>query len=161
MRLDAIMLCFVHSPAEELDLRSSDVVASPKTGDLELGRTIAARRTELGMSRKELAEATGLSYPYVAQIETGYRLPSSRHQVPIAKALGLSLDELFSTGMDVGPGASSRTTRSRKPSLDEAVEAATAAIDALPVAVRLEALSRVQLNVMTSVTQAQPPKRNQ
>ena len=53
---------------------------SPKTGDIEVGRKIASRREELGISRKELAELTGLSYPYIAQIETGYRLPSTRHQ---------------------------------------------------------------------------------
>jgi len=41
---------------------------SIKTGDIELGRRITARREELGMSRKQLAEATDLSYPYIAQI---------------------------------------------------------------------------------------------
>ena len=71
---------------------------SPKTGDLELGLKIAARREELGMSRKDLAQAIRASYPYVAQIETGYRLPSTRYQVPLAKALGMSLDDLFGTG---------------------------------------------------------------
>ena len=44
---------------------------SPRTGDLALGRRIAARRDELGMSRKDHAEATDLSYPYDAQIDTG------------------------------------------------------------------------------------------
>ena len=68
---------------------------SPKTGDIELGRKIATRREELGLTRKELAEVTSLSYPYIAQIETGYRLPSAKHQIAIAKVLGISLDELF------------------------------------------------------------------
>lgn len=71
------------------------MAGSPKTGDLEVGRRIVARREELGLSRRALAEATDLSYPYVAQIETGYRLPSSRHQATLARALGLTLDELF------------------------------------------------------------------
>ena len=73
------------------------MAGSPKTGDIELGRKVATRREELGMSRKELAAATHLSYPYIAQIETGYRLPSAKHHRVLARALGLSLDELFGT----------------------------------------------------------------
>ena len=61
------------------------MATSPKTGDPELGRKIAARRDELGMSRKQLAEETRPSYPYVAQIETGYRLPSTKNQVVLAR----------------------------------------------------------------------------
>ncbi len=82
-------------------MATSDRGTSPKTGDIELGKKIAARREELGMSRKELAEATSLSYPYIAQIETGYRLPSTKHQVILSKVLGLSLDELFGTGEEL------------------------------------------------------------
>lgn len=134
-------------------------MTSPKTGDLELGRTIASRRDELGMSRKELAEATGLSYPYIAQIETGYRLPSSRHQVPIAKALGLSLDELFKTEDELPPAKVRRSVPRRRSSLEEVVAKATAEIESLPASVRLEALSRVQLNVMTGVTAANATER--
>ncbi|MBM9458759.1 helix-turn-helix transcriptional regulator [Nocardioides sp. zg-536] len=136
-------------------------MTSPKTGDIELGRTIAARREELGMSRKELAEATNLSYPYIAQIETGYRLPSSRHQVPIAKALGLSLDELFRTEGELAPARTRKPERRRRSSLEEVVATATAEIESLPPAVRLEALSRIQLNVMTGVTEAQALRKEQ
>ena len=135
------------------------MVTSPKTGDIELGRTIAARREELGMSRKELAEATSLSYPYIAQIETGYRLPSSRHQVPIAKALGLSLDELFRTEDELAPARTRKPERRRRSSLEEVVATATAEIESLPPAVRLEALSRVQLDIMTGVTEAQARRK--
>ena len=60
-----------------------------------VGRRIASRRAELNMSRNDLANETGLSYSYIAQIETGYRLPSIKQQWVIAKALGTSLDELF------------------------------------------------------------------
>jgi transcriptional regulator with XRE-family HTH domain len=135
------------------------VVTSPKTGDLELGRTIAARRDELGMSRKELAEATGLSYPYIAQIETGYRLPSTKHQIPLAKALGLSLDELFGTEDELQPAKARSPEPRRRSSLAAVVAKATAEIESLPPSVRLEALSRVQLNVMTGVTEAQARRR--
>lgn len=134
-------------------------MTAPKTGDIELGRTIAARRDELGMTRKELAEATGLSYPYVAQIETGYRLPSSRHQVPIAKALGLSLDELFGTEDELPPAKARSAEPRRRASIEDVIAAATAEIESLPTSVRLEALSRVQLNVMTGITEAHTKRK--
>ncbi|MDN7121472.1 helix-turn-helix domain-containing protein [Nocardioides sp. ChNu-153] len=133
--------------------------ASRKTGDIELGRRIAARRGELGMSRKDLAEVTGLSYPHIAQIETGYRLPSAKHQPMLSKVLGMSLDELFGVTDDlpVEPlrmsAPPTRTApRRRGATMDEAVELATQEIEALPVSVRLEALAQVQLRVMQGVT---------
>ena len=130
---------------------------SPKTGDLELGRKIAARREELGMSRKELAEITNLSYPYIAQIETGYRLPSAKHQVPLAKALGMSLDELFRADdeLPARPVWSAAPHRGKRRTLDEAIDDAVGAIESLPASVRLEALSRIQLKIMTGVTEEQ------
>ena len=140
------------------------MATSPKTGDIELGRKIAARREELGMSRKDLAEATSLSYPYIAQIETGYRLPSSKHQFMLARTLGMSLDELFGTEEQL-PEAPMRTqsaaaSRRRRPTIDDAVEHATQEIEALPAAVRLEALSRIQLRIMQSVADDQAKQRS-
>lgn len=152
-------------------MATSDRGTSPKTGDIELGKKIAARREELGMSRKELAEATSLSYPYIAQIETGYRLPSTKHQVILSKVLGLSLDELFGTGEDLpqmpdrlqlrsataAPAA--RSTR-RRPTIDDALEHAAQELEALPASVRLEALSRLQLRIMQGVTEDQSRQRS-
>ena len=112
-------------------MATSDRGTSPKTGDIELGRKIAARREELGMSRKDLAAATELSYPYIAQIETDYRLPSTKHQVILSKVLGLSLDELFGTAEELpqvpdrlmvrSATAAPAPTRRRRPSIDEAI----------------------------------------
>ena len=132
---------------------------SPKTGDIELGRKIAARREELGLSRKDLAQATDLSYPYIAQIETGYRLPSTRHQIPIARALGLSLDELFSTEDSLPRPRPRRADGSQRPSIDEVVDRAAQEIEALPPSVRLEALSRIQLRIMQGVAEEQARSR--
>ena len=144
------------------------MVTSPKTGDLELGRRIAARREQLGLSRKALAQETGLSYAYVAQIETGYRMPSSRHQGPIARVLGLSLDELFGEepvgarevfGRERGAAENfgrARVTGERgegRPSMTQAVDEAFAALEALPASVRLEALSQLQLRIVTGVAE--------
>lgn len=138
-------------------------VTSPKTGDLELGRKIAARRDELGLSRKELAAAINLSYPYIAQIETGYRLPSTKHQVDLSRILGLSLDELFGTD-EALPEAPDRATRPRDatsrrtgrlPSIGEAIEHAAQEIESLPASVRLEALSQLQLRITQGVAEHQ------
>lgn len=141
------------------------MVSSPKTGDIVVGRLIARRREDLGLSRKALAEITGLSYPYIAQIETGYRMPSSRHHGPLARALGLSLDELFgASGTGDGPLTDARViddpTADRPSSrtgstVDSAVYTAVAALAQLPTSVRLEALSQVQLRVVTGVAQEQ------
>lgn len=150
-------------------MATTDRGGSPKTGDLELGRKIAARREELGMSRKELAEATSLSYPYIAQIETGYRLPSTKHQVILSRVLGLSLDDLFGTAdelpqvperltMRSTAPATARSTR-RRPTIDEAIEHAAQELEGLPSSVRLEALSRLQLRIMQGVTEDQARQR--
>lgn len=128
--------------------------SSPRTGNLALGRRIAARREELGMSRKELAERTELSYPYIAQIETGYRLPSAKHQMTLSHVLAISLDDLFGTA-EILPAlrSSSAPTRGDRPSIDEAIDRAVHELETLPSSVRLEALSRVQMQVMAGVVE--------
>jgi transcriptional regulator with XRE-family HTH domain len=131
--------------------------ASRKTGDLELGRRIAARRGELGISRKDLAAMTGLSYPHIAQIETGYRLPSAKHQPVLAKVLGISLDDLFGITDEhlaaelAAPLMSSSSAPRRRSTVEDVVESATREIESLPASVRLEALTQVQLRVMQGV----------
>jgi transcriptional regulator with XRE-family HTH domain len=152
------------------------MATSQKTGDLELGQKIAQRRDELGMTRKQLAEATELSYAYISQIETGYRLPSAKHHVILARVLGVSLDELF--GAEEAPPVPVRSQvfahkaavqapltdiaepRSRRrPSIDEVIEQAAQEIESLPSSVRLEALSRLQLRIMQSVAEDQARQR--
>jgi transcriptional regulator with XRE-family HTH domain len=106
------------------------------------------------MSRKELAEATDLSYPYVAQIETGYRLPSAKHQVTFSRVLGMSLDDLFDTAESL-PAIRSTDARARatRPSIDEAIERAVRELETLPTSVRMEALNKVQTRVMQGVVE--------
>jgi transcriptional regulator with XRE-family HTH domain len=60
----------------------------------EFGRRIKARREELGLSRRDLVAASGLSYPYVSQLETGHRLPSHKSVAMLARALELDPSEL-------------------------------------------------------------------
>ena len=59
-----------------------------------VGRTIKVIRTDLGMGRRELAEAVGISYSYLTEIENGNKPASSTVLRPIAHALGLRLSQL-------------------------------------------------------------------
>lgn len=60
-----------------------------------LGRTIKVLRTDRGLERKELAELAGISYSYLAEIESGTKQPSSQVLAAIADALGLRSHELL------------------------------------------------------------------
>ena len=60
-----------------------------------LGRAIKVARTEQGVERKELARLSGVSYPYLAEIEQGVKRPSTEALIPIAQALGLKQSELL------------------------------------------------------------------
>jgi transcriptional regulator with XRE-family HTH domain len=62
-----------------------------------LGRAIKVRRAELDLSRRDLAEAAGLSYSYLAEIENGSKQPSSKALSSIAHALRLSPAELMAS----------------------------------------------------------------
>ena len=60
----------------------------------ELGRFLEQRRHELGLSRRDLAERSGLSYPYVSQLETGDREPAIKAMRALAPVLDVRLDQL-------------------------------------------------------------------
>ena len=59
-----------------------------------LGRAIKVTRTEQGLERKELARLSGLSYPYLSEIEKGKKRASTEAIRPIARALGLRQSQL-------------------------------------------------------------------
>src|SRR3954465_753759 len=88
---------------------------SAKTGSDELARLIRDRREQLGMSRQDLADATEVPYPTIAQIETAYRGVSPSRLGIIARALGLDPKELYDvlaseTG---GPTTTAKPRRAR------------------------------------------------
>lgn len=73
------------------------LAAAPRGRDFyeALGRAIKVTRTEQGLERKELARLSGLSYPYLAEIEKGTKRASTEALRPIAQALTLRQSELL------------------------------------------------------------------
>jgi transcriptional regulator with XRE-family HTH domain len=93
---------------------SSD--GSAKTGSERLARLIRDRREQLGMSRQDLADATTVPYPTIAQIETAYRGVSPSRLKTIARALGLDPAELYDVlASDTPPEAGQPGRQARSP----------------------------------------------
>ena len=59
------------------------------------GAAIKRCRIERGMSRRDLQEATGRSYPYLSEIEGGKKAPSTEVLGEIAAALDMEMHELI------------------------------------------------------------------
>jgi transcriptional regulator with XRE-family HTH domain len=80
---------------------------TPGAGDL--GRRVAARRRELGLSREQLAAETGMSLPYLAYLEAYPANPTMTCLIRLADALQMTTDELCGAGLAVTPhGAADR-----------------------------------------------------
>ncbi len=60
----------------------------------ELGRFLEHRREELGLTRRQLADASEVSYPYISQIESGEREPALKAIRKLAPVLGVRPEEL-------------------------------------------------------------------
>lgn len=60
-----------------------------------LGRALAAMRAEQGLRRRDLHERSGLSYPYISEIENGAKQPSMTALAKLAAALGATPAELL------------------------------------------------------------------
>ncbi|MBS9535458.1 helix-turn-helix domain-containing protein [Mycobacterium sp. M1] len=113
------------------------------------------------MDRNTLAEAAGISYPYLSQLETGYRTAAHPTQLAIAGALGVGLDDLFATeelrgslvsSTPEAPPPAPSLSSSARPTLSEVVAVAVDAIESLPRGVRLDALNQIQRRIMDSMT---------
>jgi len=63
----------------------------PKT----LGKKIQKRRKQIGITQEKLAEKVGISLVYMGYVEQGRYAPSLEVLGKIAKALKMSLSELF------------------------------------------------------------------
>ena len=69
----------------------------PRIGDQlnTLGDFIAAQRRTAELSLRQLADQTGISNPYLSQIERGLRKPSAEVLQQLAKALRVSAESLY------------------------------------------------------------------
>jgi transcriptional regulator with XRE-family HTH domain len=61
----------------------------------ELGQFIRDQRTSARLTIQKLAGATGVSVPYLSQIERGLRKPSAEILQAIAKGLRMSAETLY------------------------------------------------------------------
>ncbi len=94
-----------------------------RTADLDktfanLGRTLKVLRAERGIDRSELAELSGLSYPYLSEIENGKKQPSTSALSALADAFGMSLAELLALAerrRGPSPGAENLRLRASAP----------------------------------------------
>lgn len=67
----------------------------------QIGRLVAAKRKELGLSQRELGDRLGVTDKTVSKWECGRGLPEVSLLLPLAEALGLSVGELLSGGETV------------------------------------------------------------
>ena len=60
------------------------------------GKAVRERRLILGVSQEKFAEVSGLHRTYIGDVERGLRNVSLENIVKIAKALRISMSDLFS-----------------------------------------------------------------
>ena len=65
-----------------------------------LGRTIKVWRTDIGMSRRQLAQAASISYSYLSAIENGAKVPSTKILRVLAERLGVKAQDLHAAAED-------------------------------------------------------------
>ncbi len=95
----------------------------------DVGAFIREQREQGSLSIRKLAELTGISNPYISQIERGVRTPSAEILRSIAAALSIRtetlyekaglLDEHETPGVVAAIDADSGLTRSQKQALKE------------------------------------------
>jgi transcriptional regulator with XRE-family HTH domain len=73
---------------------SSKKPLSPATA--EFGRRVRARREELGLSQEKLADAAGLHWTFVGQVERGQRNLTLHNILKLAAALETDSGQLVS-----------------------------------------------------------------
>lgn len=62
---------------------------------MKLGETILKHRTARGLSQEKLAELVGVSRQAVSKWEVGDAIPDTDKLIPLARALGITVDELL------------------------------------------------------------------
>ncbi len=72
-------------------------IRTPNLGEQlgSLGEFIAAQRRSARLTLRQLAEQSGISNPYLSQIERGLRRPSAEVLQQLSKALRVSAETLY------------------------------------------------------------------
>lgn len=83
---------------------------APRPDYPEIGDRLRARRNELGLSLRDLAERLGVTASLISQIERGLANPSVSTLYALVAELGLSLDELLFTDRRGGADAPALAT---------------------------------------------------
>jgi len=71
-----------------------------RSGTAALAALLTRAREDAALTRRELAERTGLSYPYISQLETGYRGPSAEAMQRLTEALGVPVEAMVTAMAD-------------------------------------------------------------
>lgn len=80
------------NPAEQVGVVVADAVTHAVD---DIGSYIRGQRENAQVSLRQLARATGVSNPYLSQIERGLRKPSAEILQQIAKGLRISAEALY------------------------------------------------------------------
>jgi ribosome-binding protein aMBF1 (putative translation factor) len=80
-----------HDAAAEKKRRGRPAMTKEDTPATRIGRMIAQRRDELGMTQLELATKAGMSQSFIADVEGGRNMRSQRTIATIADALDCEL----------------------------------------------------------------------
>jgi transcriptional regulator with XRE-family HTH domain len=82
--------------------------------DKLIGDRIRARRTELGLTQEQLAQALGLSYQQIQKFERGASRIGAVQLHTLAQRLGLALTDLLPTAGEPGPSLMAAEEGSRQ-----------------------------------------------
>ncbi len=66
-----------------------------KTSSLDIGKRIASRRTQLGLTQEQVAEKAGLSHQFFACVERGLKNMRAESIIKLSKAMDISTDYLL------------------------------------------------------------------
>lgn len=87
--------------------------------DIKIGMNIRAIRLSQGLSQEKLAESLGVTFQQVQKYEKGTNRVGGSRMVAIAKALGVSINEIFGVSSDgVGEALAQPLNDTQRKSLD-------------------------------------------
>lgn len=81
----------IDSPAYGVAKTQSD----PTTSRITFGRRLREERNKAGMTLEDLAEKSGITWSYIAQVEVGRRNISVDNMHRLAEGVGVPLRELL------------------------------------------------------------------